>query len=297
MSAQAWPGYMHPICQNLLFPGCSLALREAALRPCPLHWPEISRRTFAIGFAGSAGGIAGILALNAGGVLVDVWGWRGPFILYALGAAIFAVAWCDRSAPIAADQPDQKQSGSIRSILHLYLLLFLLSIGFYVPSLFGPFILGEAGIASAADQGFLLSVFAISSILSASMFGFLTRIAATMTAAALAAILLAAGMATMVLTTEKHIIGLGLSLAGMGAGLAAPAVISEILARVTAEARAKAMGLKVTAIFLAQFATPFVLHPIRSHFGLPAAIFAMSGLLVATAFWAVLLRRRQNPAN
>lgn len=248
-----------------------------------------------IGFAGSAGGIAGILALNAGGALVESWGWRGPFLLYALGLVILFCAILDRTTPRASpDMPDTPvaASGSILSILHLYVLLFLLAVGFYVPSLFGPFLLEKAGMINAMDQGFILSLFAVSSIVSAMAFGFLVRFIGTMGSAALAALCLAAGMAVMAGLQTIPMIGFGFVLAGIGAGLAAPAVISEILTRAPTEARAKAMGLKVTAIFLAQFMTPLLLYPIQTYFGLAAAIFTMSGLLLATALWALLLRRR-----
>lgn len=245
-----------------------------------------------IGFAGSAGGIAGIVALNAGGALVEIWGWRGPFLLYALGLVILFCALVDRTTPHASPDMPVAASGSILSILHLYLLLFLLAVGFYVPGLFGPFLLENAGMTNAMDQGFILSLFAVSSIVSAMAFGFLVRFTGTMGAAALAALFLAGGMAVMAGLQTLPMIGLGFVLAGVGAGLAAPAVISEILTRAPTEARAKAMGLKVTAIFLAQFMTPLILYPIQTYFGLPAAILTMSGLLLATALWALLLRRR-----
>lgn len=246
-----------------------------------------------IGFAGSAGGIAGIVALNAGGALVDSWGWRGPFILYALGIAVAIIAW--RGGTEVPKQPvtDKVAGGSLRSIFHLYLLLFLLAVGFYVPSLAGPFVLEAAGVNSATHQGFLLSLFSISSILSASAFGFLRRYASTLTIAALSATCLSGGAAAMVLLQGPQLVAIGLIAAGIGAGFAAPAVISEILSRVTPDTRAKAMGLKVTAIFMAQFLTPFLLHPVQSRFGLSAAILAVGGMLFATALWALFLGRAQ----
>ncbi len=245
-----------------------------------------------IGFAGSAGGISAILALNIGGGLVDEWGWRAPFALYIIALFVMVAAWIDRTTP--SDPAPKPSSGSVRSILHLYGLLLLLSIGFNVPTLAGPFMMAANGINSASSQGLLLSIFSFCSIISASAFGFAMRYSSTMSVAALAAILMAMGMATMAMASGEMMMELSLAITGLGAGLAAPAIISEILSRAAPEARAKAMGLKVTAIFLAQFVTPLVLHPAQTRFGLPVAVLCMSVLLLLTALWAVMLRPRHH---
>ena len=49
-------------------------------------FPEGGARERVLGFAGAGGAAGAIVALNAGGWLVDTAGWRGPFALYGLGS-------------------------------------------------------------------------------------------------------------------------------------------------------------------------------------------------------------------
>lgn len=251
-----------------------------------------------IGFAASAGGITGVVTLNLGGLLVAEMGWRGPFLLYAVGVVVLVCALLDRNEPQASEATAARAEGQpnagIAPILHLYVLLFCLSIGFYAPSLAGPFLLDRAGVFHAAEQGMLLSIFAFSSIMAASAFGFFVRHWATMGVAAVAAMALAAGLLFMAYWPVPMAMGLGFILCGIGAGFAAPAVISDIMKKASADVRAKAMGLKVTAIFLAQFMTPLFLHPLQSAFGLGGAMAAVSMMLLLTAVWALWLNRRDH---
>ncbi len=64
-------------------------------------FPEGGARERVLGFAGAGGAAGAIVALNAGGSLVDAFGWRGPFALYALGLVALASRLVRAAAPRA----------------------------------------------------------------------------------------------------------------------------------------------------------------------------------------------------
>lgn len=247
-----------------------------------------------IGFASAFGGGASIVALSLGGALVDGWGWQAPFILYLVGvpfilAAIYSVRLRPREVTVVSEATDPGGAPFMR-LMPIYLLMLVVAVGFFTPGVQGPFLLAERGVASAATQGMLLSVFAAASAITSASFGFLRPRLGERWVKALMLLSLGGGLAGLAIASSIASMGACLLVAGIGSGLATPQVTAMLMERVPPSAHAHAIGGMYAAIFLGQFLNPFLLDPIRALIGLPG-MFGLFGLVLIAGGCAMGLIR------
>lgn len=249
-----------------------------------------AKRDRLIGFSSASGSLAAVGALSLSGWLVDGIGWRSPFALYLLGLPLLIVAWIGisgqvgRRAPIlaGAEQGEPLRRAAWAGLLPLYTLMLLFSVGFFMPGVQAPFLLVERGVTSATTQGALISMMAMSSALTAFSYGFLSRRLSNRVLVMITGAMLGAGLAICGLFDGLLIIGLGLILTGIGAGMAAPAIITALIVATPPEVHARTLGINYTAIFAGQFLNPLLLAPLITAFGIGNA-FAIVGAAIAVA--------------
>ena len=144
-------------------------------------WYEGLARAKVLGFAVASSVIVGALALKLGGNLVETGGWRAPFYLYLIGFLTLAIAWATVHGPFhkqARTASAPGAPGPLRLIAQLwpvYLVLLIISIGTFMPSAGGPFLLLAKGIKGAGDQGTILAVGSFSGVITSAGYGFLRR--------------------------------------------------------------------------------------------------------------------------
>jgi MFS family permease len=238
-----------------------------------------------IGFASALGGGSAILALSVGGALVDARGWQAPFVLYLAAvpfflAAIYSVRLRPREAAVISEATDPGGAPFAR-LMPIYLLMLVMAVGFFTPGVQGPFLLAERGVASAATQGMLLSIFAAMSAITSGSFGFLRPRLGERCVKALMLLSIGGGLAGMAVAPSIAWMGVSLLVAGIGSGLATPQITAMLIERVPPHAHAHAIGGMYAAIFLGQFLNPFLLDPIRALIGLPGMFGAFGLALVA----------------
>ncbi|SNS78374.1 Predicted arabinose efflux permease, MFS family [Sphingomonas laterariae] len=253
---------------------------------------EPHQRDRLIGFASALGGGGSILALSIGGAMVDAAGWRAPFTLYLVGVPAFvATYYAMRLAPEPRGASGPAVAAAAerlpwRRLAPVYLLMVVMSLGFFTPGIHGPFLLTERGIASAATQGMLISVFAGTSAITAGSFGFIRPRLGERWIKVAMLVSLGGGLAGMAVATTIPLMAACLFVAGMGAGLATPQVTAMVLERVPPARHAHAIGGMFSAIFLGQFANPILLDPLQLAFGLEG-MFAIFGSALAIAGFAM----------
>ena len=238
-----------------------------------------------IGFVSAMGGGTSIVALSAGGWMVDAGGWQAPFALYLAGIpAFFAALYAVRLQRAGPAVSTAAPTGGLpwRRLAPVYGLMLVLSVAFFTPGIQGPFLLTTRGVESAATQGMLLSIFAGTSAITAFAFGFIRPYLGERWIKALMLLSLGAGLAGMAAGTSLPQMAVALFLAGLGAGFATPQITSMVLERTPAHLHAHAIGGMYAAIFLGQFLNPILLDPLRAAFGL-AGMFSTLGLALIAA--------------
>ncbi|SFV17279.1 MFS transporter [Pseudoduganella namucuonensis] len=244
-------------------------------------YPEAQRERI-LGFAGAAAAVAAMIALTAGGALVDRFGWRGPFALYAASLPVLALAWGAVSESRAA-RHEHSLLSPLRLLWPSYLLTIVLVIGVFLPGIQGPFLLQAEGIASAATQGVVIASSSLSAAIASASFGYLRRYLSIQALTLVTALCMGVGASAIFALHGALPIAVCFALIGIGAGLVEPVTLSLVLARAPKSMQPRAVGLVLSAVFLGQFLNPLVLNPIRQSMGTGHAFLAAGLILLALA--------------
>ena len=269
------------------------------------HYFQGEARARVLGLAVAASSVIGSQALRICGKLVDWEGWRAPFSLYLLAFLVFVVAWFvinpakrDLSAP-GASPTASSMFQAIAAFWPVYAVLMVMSVGTFVLSEGGPFLLKANGFESAGVIGSILSIGYYPAIFTAASYGFVRHYLSDRTVLVSSGLLMGLGLLIAVPLRDQTLLTLAFVLFGFGSGMKAPAISSILLARAPENIRAAATGLTFSAIFMGQFLTPLILEALDRSLHIHGAfvVFGVAFLLVATfVFFGVLGKPQDAPA-
>jgi MFS family permease len=246
------------------------------------------QRSKVIGFAVATSAIVGLLALGLGGALVEFGGWRAPFALYLIGAVTLAVAWASVHGPFQSQVRAARVPGApgplrlIGQLWPVYLALLIISIGTFMPSAGGPFLLKANGIARPGIQGVMLAIGSASAFFTAAGYGFLRQRVSDWALFVLIAASMGLGLALAAPQHDWLALLAAFLVLGVGTGFKAPVAASILMAQAPVHVRAAAAGLNFSCIFLGQFLGPFILR-LLAPLGIQSTFLATGGMLMATA--------------
>ena len=250
------------------------------------HYYEGQARARVLGFAVACSSLAGLLSLAVGGRLVDWGGWRAPFGLYLLALLVLPVAWRVIRLPRAAAE-GPRPAMSLLGILHVigrfwpvYSVLIILSIGTFMPSAGGPFLLREHHILKGGAQGLILSIGSSTAIVTAIAYGFFRRYLTDRVILAITAGAMGLGLVAAVPFDIPALLLIAFAIAGIGTGFKAPAASSLLLAEAPPELRAEAAGLGLSSIFIGQFLAPMVMQTLDGAIRIQGSFYVVGGALL-----------------
>ena len=257
-------------------------------------WYEGPARSKVLGFAVASSSIVGAAALALGGRLVDLGGWRAPFAMYAVGFVTLAVAYVTVHGPFHKQARAARARGSpgqlrvIAQFWPIYLALLITSIGTFMPSAGGPFLLKANGVTGATEAGYILSIGSISAIFTAAAYGYVRRWISDWALFFIIPSLMGIGLAAAPAFYNWMALLAIFLLIGLGTGFKAPTAASILMANSPPDVRAAAAGLNFSCIFLGQFLGPFVLRLLSGPFGIHGAFVGTGAMLIlaAVVIWA-----------
>jgi MFS family permease len=247
-------------------------------------FPEGGPRERLLGFGVAGASTMAAIALVGGGRTVDLFGWRAPFAMYLLGIPALLIAWraLERDVPVRSLR-EIHIGAALRPLWPLYLTVVILTIGMFMPSIQGPFLLQSEGVTSAQTMGLIAAACSVVAAVSSASFGWLVKWIRPSGLLVLIALCFGIGGLGMALAHQLSQIALGSALMGVSAGLVEASAATLILGRVPLHARAPAIGLLLSAVFLGQFLNPWVVDPLRHAFGIHGAFIAVGTAFVALA--------------
>ena len=268
-------------------------------------WYEGSARSKVLGFAVATSSIVGAAALALGGRLVDLGGWRAPFWMYVVGFLTLAVAYLTVHGPFQAQAKAARPPGSpsqmrvVAQFWPVYLALLITSIGTFMPSAGGPFLLKANGITGSAEAGYILSIGGIAAIFTAAAYGFVRRWVSDWGLFFFIPALMGLGLAAAPAFTNWMALLAIFLLIGLGTGFKAPVAASILMANSPPDVRAAAAGLNFSCIFLGQFLGPLVLRALTGPFGIHGAFTGTGATLIvaAVAIWAAGIGKENREAE
>jgi MFS family permease len=252
-------------------------------------------RTRYAGLQSLAMSLGAVVCVGAGGVLADL-GWRLPFLLYLTGWAVLVpVLLYVVEPPRAASAPAARGHGTAfprGPIAAAYAITFFAVAMFYMIPVQIPFLLRAIGVESGTAAGLVVAAASLTAAAGSAWFARLRRSNGVLGVYAWAFGLMAAGYALAgVAGTFAGALG-GASIAGVGVGLFFPNSNLWVLAAAPPALRGQLAGGLTSAIFLAQFSSPLLVHPLVAATSLARA-FVTAAVLMAIAAGALAIGRRR----
>ena len=256
---------------------------------------EGTRRETILGFMSTAGSIASLALLVVMGYIVERFGWRAPFILYALSLLLLPCALKGLHRGLSASS----MSLSWRPVLRgwtFYLLLTSYTLGMYMMVIQGPFLLAAKGFTAPSTIGQFISLSSLVGGLCSAFYGVMRRWLGFRQMFIWISLVIGIGLPLAAWAPSGGWIVLSMVVVGMGIGIIEPTVASELLLRTPEPLHDRAMGVNVAAMFLGQFLNPLLLAPVREAYGIAFAFTAVGMVyLLAASLFAASLGRRPAP--
>lgn len=257
---------------------------------------EGARREWMLGLISAFASFSSVLVLWFGGDFVGSFGWRAPFVIYALGFVMVPFALIGMHKGLPPRAPDQDLSwGSVLRYWPFFALVSAYTIGMYMPSAQGPFLLAEHGETSPAVIGKIIAVSSLVSAIGAFFYGAMRKWLNFCGMFAYISTALGIGMiaAELSTTTQQFVTACGIM--GLALGIIVSTVASEVLSRTPESLHDRAIGLSIAALFFGQFLNPWVSKPLRDAGGASLAFQVIGGgfLIAALVFVFMWWRGRK----
>lgn len=253
-----------------------------------------------VGFQGSFMAFGGVLFILLAGWLSDI-SWQMPFWLYLLSLPVCLLVWKSIPEPKRSGRryPALDQKSGIRNrqtTYFIYLMGFTGMALFYIIPAQLPFLLKNSLGASNSMIGYAISISTLSGALISLTYGAIRKKIGFQWIYAIAFALFSLGYWMISKETNYFSILLALAISGLGTGLLMPNANLWMLSIAPEMSRGRMVGNLTMAVFMGQFLSPLLLHPLISASGIEAAFFYPSLLMmvIALGFLAErLLRLRE----
>jgi MFS family permease len=242
------------------------------------------RRAKMLGYQSALVMLTGLIGLEASGAIAQLAGsWRAPFAIYLLAIPMFALSlFASRPAgPIHAEKAPG--FGVLLPMWPLYLVLIPFNLAAYMTSVHLSFVLAADGLPDPSYQAPIMASSFFMNIATSLLY---TRIGARFSKRWIFVMLLGFfALSDLIIGISTGWIGtmIGTWVAGLGGGLMTPFFVNIILNRAPEAARARAIGLMYTMMYVGDFANPFIITPLRLQVGNHQVFFIIGVVLVAAA--------------
>jgi len=248
-----------------------------------------NRRHKYMGLQSAFTAVGGILFLIGGGMLSDIY-WRYPFGIYLVGVlfipfVLLFLVEPEKSEDVVSD--DKVNS----SLLGIYSLAFVLMLIFYILPTQMPFLIIEKFGASGSLTGLIIAVAFVANAVGAISFAKLKEYFSFGMIYLIGLIIIGVGFILISLVEDVRFFFLTSPIMGFGGGVLMTNVMAWMLSKSHHSKRVKSSGYITSAIFLGQFASPLVFHPVVASFGIQG-FFAVVGVgLLGVVAIAMLFKK------
>ena len=249
------------------------------------YFADKSRHKY-MGLQSAFTSIGGILFLIGGGVLSDI-SWRYPFGIYLVGAAFIPLVIMFLREPEYAKQEESVDEVQPR-LLCIYLLAFVLMLLFYTMPTQMPFLMINKFGASGTLTGSIIATAFVSNAVGAMSFAKLKEHFSFKMIYVIGLGIIATGFVLISLVENLYYFFITAPIMGFGGGVLMTNIMAWMLSKSHQSRRVKSSGYITSALFLGQFASPILFHPVVSFFGIQG-FFSVMGLTLLAVVAGLLL--------
>ncbi len=291
-SAGAWLSGILPFLGARLLVGLSAVILYStlvALTGRLFHGVTLARM---ISYQSGLAALLGMALTLVSGPVASHFGWRASFLIYlvpSLFALVAILAWLP---PAAGRKARGEGGGSLLPMVPTLAMAVASFFTVYLVVIQGSLLMSANGVGDPSVQALVIAASALANAVFATLCSWVeTHIFGRwLYPAALA--LMAAGAVIMGAVPALWGAGLGGVLVGAGAGLTVSYMIRIVVESAPSGMRERAAGLIAPSFYVAQFANPIVMQPLRVTIGIQGGFVLIGLLLSVGAGWAGYHRLR-----
>lgn len=207
----------------------------------------------------------GVFFVIGGGYLSDI-DWRYPFGIYLVGLLLlpFAMKFLEEKS---TSQDEDEDIDINANIFKIYLLAFALMLIFYILPTQMPFLIINHFGASGTLTGAIIALAFVSNGVGALTFAKLKKHFSFAAIYIIGMAIISIGFVLIGLVRNVDLFFFTSPIMGFGGGILMTNVSAWMLSKVHHTKRVKSSGYLTSSLFLGQFFSPIVFHPVVSYFG------------------------------
>lgn len=228
------------------------------------YFKESERHKF-MGYQSAFMSIGGVSFVLGGGLLSDI-SWRYPFGIYLIGLVLLPLALFFLHE-VSKEEIEEEDMPLKTNLLGIYLLAFFYMLIFFILPTQVPFLIIDTFNASGTMAGSIIALAFLSNALGAITFSKLKMKFNFGTIYLIALVIIGFGFTGLGSVNNVYFFYCVSPLLGFGGGIMMTNVTAWMLSRTTFEKRVKSSGYLTSSLFMGQFASPIVFHPLVSTIG------------------------------
>jgi len=210
--------------------------------------------------------IGGVVFVVGGGILSDIH-WRYAFAIYSVGFLLIPLVYMYLNEKIIIDT-NEEETDTSSSLFVIYFLSFLLMLIFYILPTQIPFLLMNHFDASGTMAGAIIATAFISNGIGAITFRKLKQKFTHAQLYIIGMLIIGFGFICIGLVHNVYFFFLTSPILGFGGGILMTNMTAWMLSRTHHTQRIHKSGYLTSALFLGQFFSPIVFHPVVSFFSI-----------------------------
>lgn len=243
-----------------------------------------------MGYQSAFVAFGGIVFVVGGGVLSDI-NWRLPFGIYLIGLLLLPLVITFKAGKDKEKEQDDEIAFMPTNILGIYFLGFFFMIIFYILPTQIPFLLINEFNASGKIAGSIIGVAFLANAVGAIAFTKFKKRYDFATIYIIALTIIAIGLVGIAFVYNIHYFYFTSTVVGFGGGVMMTNISAWMLSRTTFDKRVKASGYLTSALFMGQFVSPIVFHPVVEALGIHDFFLAVGVGLLALIILSLIYKK------
>ena len=210
--------------------------------------------------------LGGVVFVIGGGYLSD-FNWRYSFGIYLIGFIFLPFVIKFLKEKPFNEESENTEPNFNTNLLEVYIFAFLLMIVFYILPTQMPFLIMNHFGASGTIAGSIIALAFISNGIGALIFSKLKLKYSYKTIYLIGMSVMSMGFILIGLVRDVNLFFITSPIVGFGGGLLMTNISAWMLSRTNSEKRVKSSAYLTSSLFVGQFFSPIIFHPVVSHFG------------------------------
>jgi len=226
-----------------------------------------------MGYQSAFMALGGVVFVIGGGVLSDI-NWRYSFGIYLIGFILLPFVLTQIKEVIVNDNNSEEIEVDSNMYFIYFLAFFYMLIFFILPTQI-PFLLIEKFNASGSFAGSIIALAFVSNAFGAITFSKIKNKFSYSSIYLIGLFIIAIGFAGVGLVNNTYLFYITSPILGFGGGIMMTNITAWMLSKTSIKKRVKTSGYFTSAIFLGQFSSPIVFHPLVSHLSVQSFFFTI----------------------